>query len=188
MFGAIAAGAATWTLLEYVLHRWLGHDRRLRRNPFGIEHLRHHAQGNYFAAASKKLAIAAIVTVVLGVPVVGVAGLSTGVAYLTGLMGFYAAYEWLHLRNHTHPGRGPYGRWARRHHFHHHFVDPRVNHGVTTPLWDVVFRTYRRPKRIKVPARLSMAWLLDPVTGDVRTEHADSYELARPGRELRGES
>jgi hypothetical protein len=39
---------------------------------------------------------------------------------------------------------GWYGRWARGHHFHHHFVDARVNYGVTSPVWDVVLRTRRR--------------------------------------------
>jgi len=39
---------------------------------------------------------------------------------------------------------GWYGRWAREHHFHHHFVDLRVNYGVTSGLWDVVLRTRRR--------------------------------------------
>ena len=46
---AIAAGVATWSFLEYTIHRWLGHDKRLLRNPFGIEHTAHHSRGNYFA-------------------------------------------------------------------------------------------------------------------------------------------
>jgi len=41
-----AVGAASWTLLEYVIHRWGGHDRRFRRTPFGVEHIRHHIAGN----------------------------------------------------------------------------------------------------------------------------------------------
>lgn len=112
-------------------------------------------------------------------PAILIAGRTVGVAYVLGLIGFYGAYEVLHRREHTHPGIGAYGRWARRHHFHHHFADARVNHGVTSPLWDLVFGTYRRPGVIKVPARLCMAWLLDPATGDVRAEHADHYELLR---------
>ena len=76
----------------------------------------------------------------------------------------------------AHTGVGRYGRWARRHHFHHHFVDPKTNHGVTTPLWDLVFRTYRTPEVIPVPAKLCMRWLLDDA-GAVRAEHADRYQL-----------
>ena len=78
-----------------------------------------------------------------------------------GWMAAYVAYELVHRHLHATArtagdsdsdgdaaGRterlGRYGRWARRHHFHHHFVDVRRNYGVTTPLWDVVLRTRRR--------------------------------------------
>ena len=174
---AAACGVATWTLLEYLIHRWMGHDRRFRRSPFGIEHVRHHIEGNYFAPTFKKLLAAAIVAPVLAAPAIALVGVAPGVAYVAGLLGFYAVYEWLHRREHTHAGIGPYGRWARRHHFHHHFADARVNHGVTTPIWDLVFGTYRTPAKIRVPAKLVMAWLVDPETGAIRAEHAATYEL-----------
>lgn len=174
-----AAGAVAWTFLEYVIHRWLGHDPRYRGNPFGVEHVRHHSEGNYFAPNHKKAAAAAVVALALGVPAALVAG-RHGAVFVGGLLVMYAAYEVLHRREHTHAGIGRYGRWARRHHFHHHFVDPRTNHGVTTPIWDLVFGTYRRPEVIPVPARLCMRWLLDDA-GAVRAEHAGSYRL-RPGR------
>ena len=33
--------------MEYVIHRWLGHDPRFRPNPFAAEHVRHHGQGDF---------------------------------------------------------------------------------------------------------------------------------------------
>jgi len=167
---AVLLGVLTWTLLEYLIHRWMGHDRRFRKSPFGVEHVRHHIEGNYFAPTWKKLIVAAGfagVTLLLGAPV----------AYVLGLVTCYGAYEWLHRREHTHAGIGPYGRWARRHHFHHHFVDGRTNHGVTSPIWDLVFGTYEQPTTIRVPAKLCMVWLRDPATGDIRREHATTYQL-----------
>ncbi len=173
--GAALAGAATWTFLEYVIHRWLGHDGRFRGNPFGVEHVRHHAEGNYFAPTIKKLAVAAIVAVGLGAPAYLLVG-AVGVAWLAGLLGLYGAYEVFHRREHTHAGIGRYGRWARAHHFHHHFVDPRTNHGVTTPLWDLVFGTYRPVATIPVPRRLAPHWLLD-AAGAVRPAHTARYTV-----------
>lgn len=175
---ALAAllGALTWTFLEYVIHRWMGHHRRYRKNPFGVEHVRHHVEGNYFAPTYKKAIIASLFMAVLCVPAIAIAGVAGG-AYVTGLIGFYGVYEVLHRREHTHAGASRYGRWARRHHFHHHFVDARFNHGVTSPLWDFVFRTYREPGVIKVPPRLCMPWLKDPATGHVRAEHAGTFTL-----------
>ena len=116
---AFVAGALTWTLLEYLIHRWMGHDRRFKRTPFGVEHIRHHIEGNYFAPSWKKVLFALGLAVVLVV--------LAGIAYTVGLLASYALYEVLHRRYHTHAGFGAYGRWARRHHFHHHFVDGRKN-------------------------------------------------------------
>ena len=176
---AAGAGVLTWTLLEYLIHRWMGHDRRFRRTPFGVEHIRHHIEGDYFAPTWKKLIVAALFFAILCPAAIRIAGVPLGVAYVAGLFSFYGVYEWQHRRDHTHPGLGPYGRWARRHHFHHHFVDGRTNHGVTTPLWDLAFGTYRKPGMIKVPPKLAMAWLLDPVTRTVRGEHASTYQLGK---------
>jgi sterol desaturase/sphingolipid hydroxylase (fatty acid hydroxylase superfamily) len=179
---AAMLGVLTWTLLEYLIHRWMGHDRRFRKSPFGVEHVRHHIEGDYFAPTWKKLIIAAIAIAILCVPAIAIAGTGPGVAYVLGLIGFYGVYEVIHRLDHTHAGIGPYGRWSRRHHFHHHFVDARVNHGVTSPLWDLVFGTYVKPTKIKVPPKLCMPWLKDPATGGIRAAHADTFVLADPPR------
>ena len=64
----------------------------------------------------------------------------------------------------------------RVHHFHHHFGHPMSNHGVTHPLFDIVFRTLERPDKVRVPRRLAMVWLTDE-QGEVRPEYRDDYEL-----------
>lgn len=180
-------GAFTWTLLEYTIHRWLGHDRRFRPNPFAKEHVRHHVEGDYFAPTWKKALLSLFVgPVVAALASLGM-GLVRGVAFAAGLMVFYGAYELLHRREHTHAGIGAYGRWARRHHFQHHFVDGRMNHGVTTPLWDLVFGTYQKPTHIVVPPKLCMTWLRDPATGGIREEHAAVFSLGKSPRDRRGD-
>ncbi len=171
---AILAGVLTWTFLEYWIHRSLGHDRRLRGNPFGVEHVRHHSEGDYFAPSWKKLIAAALAAALVSVPAIFALGRPLGPLYVGGLIGFYGVYELLHRLQHVSAGWGPYGRWARRHHFTHHFTDPRSNHGVTSPLWDLVFGTYRRPGTIKVPRKLWMSWLLDARTGEPRASFAEA--------------
>lgn len=180
---AALAGCFTWTLLEYVIHRWLGHDRRfVKKNPFGVEHTAHHSRGDYFAPAWKKGLVMLLFAAVAAPPAILAAGVGHGVAYVVGLVGFYAFYELLHRLLHVSRGVGAYGRWARRHHFFHHFHDPRRNHGVTSPLWDWVFGTYTRPDTIEVPERLAMRWLRDPATGAVRADLADTWSLRPAGR------
>ena len=174
---AIIGGVLTWTLLEYFIHRFLGHEPKLRPNPFATEHVRHHSEGDYFAPTWKKVGVAVLVTGALWWPAQALLGAGLAASYLGGLMGFYAVYEVLHRREHTHAGIGWYGRWARRHHFAHHYGDARFNHGVTTPLWDVVFGTYRSVDRVRVPSRFVMPWLKDE-RGEVREEFRETFFIA----------
>ncbi|MCB9616872.1 MAG: sterol desaturase family protein [Sandaracinus sp.] len=176
---ALFLGALTWTLLEYCIHRWLGHDAKFRPNPFAKEHIRHHSQGDYFAPTLKKMGAALVALALVTPPAILVAGVELGVAYALGLVGFYGVYEVLHRREHTSRGFGAYGRWARRHHFWHHFGDSSKNHGVTSPIWDFVFGTYQAPGVIVVPERLKMQWLTDPETGDVFSDLQAWYSLRR---------
>ncbi|RMH41247.1 MAG: hypothetical protein D6689_11525 [Deltaproteobacteria bacterium] len=180
---AVAAGAFGWTFAEYALHNWYGHRAR-GRNDFSREHLAHHARVMYFAPARKKVAGAAIMTALAAPVAVVVAGAAHGAAAVAGFLAAYIAYEWLHRRAHTHAPIGRYGRWLRKHHFYHHFGDPRHNHGVTSPLWDILFRTYTPVGRVRVPRAMAMPWLVD-ASGAVRPEFASDYELVGAARGTR---
>ncbi len=179
-FVALGAGGVAWTLLEYVLHRFVFHGASATR--LGAkEHRRHHAQVDYFAPWwQKALAALAVTAVVLPVAVVGI-GAAAGVCFSTGFIATYLLYELLHRRAHTHPPRGAYGRWLRRNHFAHHFADPRRAQGVTTPVWDRVFGTRLPVSRVRVPRRLAMPWLVD-VDGEIRPAYAGDYELVGSAR------
>ncbi len=185
-----AAGAAAWSLAEYCLHRFAGHGPRRKHDgrlvswltPAGFaagfqeEHVAHHVDPTYFAPAWKKAAAA-----VVGVPVLGgvtalVVGPRRGVSFAIGFMGAYLGYEVIHRRVHTHAPRGAFTRWVDRNHLHHH-VNPRANHGVTSPLWDLAFGTHTPllgPVRLHV--RMAPSWMTDP-SGKVRPEHAADYEV-----------
>jgi sterol desaturase/sphingolipid hydroxylase (fatty acid hydroxylase superfamily) len=179
LLGAAVAGAMTWSLAEYLLHRFLGHDRRTAPNFFAHEHTRHHSQGDYFAPTWKKVIAAVVMTGASTALLAVVVDVGVAVAFSVGFGGFYAAYEVLHRRLHTHRGIGWLGRFWRRHHFHHHFHNPKCNHGVTSPLWDIVFGTLEHPAVVVVPERLAMQWLVDPLTGDVAADVAPHFALRR---------
>lgn len=179
-FVALGSGGVAWTLLEYVLHRFVFHGASATR--LGAkEHRQHHAQVDYFAPWwQKALAALAVTAVVLPVAVLGI-GAAAGVCFSGGFIATYLLYELLHRRAHTHPPRGAYGRWLRRNHFAHHFADPRRAQGVTTPVWDRVFGTRLPMSRVRVPRRLAMPWLVD-VDGEIRPAYARDYELVGSAR------
>ncbi|MEC7987819.1 MAG: sterol desaturase family protein [Myxococcota bacterium] len=171
-------GMILWTLAEYWLHRGLGHKKN-KKNPFTVEHLQHHRDTNYFAKTSKKIWIA---TAVLGISTPLLSLFSSWFIGFYTALGFtvmYLIYEILHRRAHTHPPFGFYGRWLRKHHFHHHFKNPRVNHGVTSPIWDLVFGTLEIPDRVRVPRKMILAWMVDHQTGGIRKELQVDYELRK---------
>lgn len=187
---AATLGALTWSFFEYVIHRFIGHGSPIwRKFAFRKEHTAHHSKGNYFASTWKKLLLAAGVFGSCWPLATFVAGDVAGTAYTVGFVAFYGIYEVFHRLLHVWEGVGPYARFARRHHFFHHFHDPQKNHGVTSPLWDWVFGTYASPGKIEVPPRLAMVWLIEPHTGEVRPHLAGAFTLrrARPATELGAE-
>jgi hypothetical protein len=186
------AGGLAWSASEYAIHRFIGHGPKRKRKesllglltPAGIaaefnaEHLAHHTNPSYFAATSRKVAAAAA-----GIPMVMAAvapfvGVRRAGALALGFSAAYGMYEVLHRRIHTHPPTGAYSRWVRRHHLYHHHKTPRANHGVTSPIFDHVFRTVKPVEKIRVPRHVAAVWLVDPSTGEVRDEFREDYELA----------
>lgn len=152
LLAAFASGLLLWTLLEYVLHRFGGHLGWFGRAIQG-EHLSHHARPATFSPAIKKLALAIPVLTVIGACIALGAGPVAGAAVASGTGVGWLGYEALHRLLHV---RGPlnrYGQWARRHHLHHHFGSPKVNHGVSTPLWDWAFGTLEPVDVVVVPRR-----------------------------------
>lgn len=187
-----ALGGLAWTAGEYAIHRYVGHGpkRTLKASllekltpaglaaEFNAEHLAHHADPTYFAPTARKLRAAAVGVPLLAVALAPLAGARRAASFALGFGLVYGTYEIVHRRIHTHPPTGPYGRWARHHHLLHHHKTPRLNHGVTTPLWDVVFKTYVPAERVRVPRHAAPVWMIDPSTGEVRSELANDYELA----------
>lgn len=175
LLGGLAGGVATWSFAEYALHNWYGHLGR-GRNHFSREHLRHHAQKDYFAPTREKI-VAALTASVFVFPLAILAlGWVVGAALGGGLISMYLVYEAVHYRAHVVAPRGPYSRWVRKNHFSHHFEDARRNHGVTSPIWDLVFRTHTDFGVVRVPRKHAMRWLLDE-DGEVRPEFAADYAL-----------
>jgi hypothetical protein len=189
---AFAVGALGWTAAEYALHRLVGHGPRRRRparwyqriSPSGLlaefneEHLAHHADPTYFAPTSRKAVAAVVSTTLVGAALSALVGPRRGCSFAVGFGAMYVTYEVLHRVIHTHPPTGPYSRWARQHHLLHHFRAPRLNHGVTTPIWDHVFNTVAPVSApLRVPSKLAPVWMIDPATGAVRAPYGDDYNV-----------
>ena len=168
-------GVATWTLTEYLLHRFLGHVHK-GKNFFKAEHLQHHIKANYFAPAYKKAALAVIIFVTLVAIISLFTSMQIAVAFVLGFLTMYALYEVTHARFH---GKEPIAKLfiiLRKHHFYHHFHNPKMNLGVTTRFWDRVFGTFKRVEQVNVPKQMSMQWLLD--NEGIKSVYAEHFKLS----------
>lgn len=172
-------GVFSWTFLEYMIHRFWGHSKKKKTlNPFTPEHRRHHAEFNYFAPAWKKglaaVVVLAVLTLLVGLPF----GWVNGFVYALGVAGMYVVYEAIHSLAHKRPPINAYGRWFRMHHFYHHFRSPKSNHGVSSPLWDLVFGTYVKVDQVTVPGRgIPLRWLFT-TDGEVKPQFSNDYRVA----------
>jgi sterol desaturase/sphingolipid hydroxylase (fatty acid hydroxylase superfamily) len=141
-----AAGWLAWSFLEYLLHRFIFHmgartpSERLRA--FMLHGYHHEFPDDPMRLVAPPLmswpigiAVAALLYALIGPPhwLPMFAGMATG----------YLAYDWIHYyTHHFHPRRG-IGKWLRSYHMLHHFQDRESRFGVSSPLWDLVFGTYK---------------------------------------------
>jgi sterol desaturase/sphingolipid hydroxylase (fatty acid hydroxylase superfamily) len=64
-----------------------------------------------------------------------------------GLLVGYLTYDYTHYYLHHHTPKTRLGKQLREQHMRHHFQDHRYGFGVSSPMWDVVFRTLPRRRR-----------------------------------------
>ena len=143
----VPIGILIWTLLEYVLHRYVFHAQVPLRNPqlreiVNASHLSHHAAPRDAAKVLVQPLFAFAISLILYGVFIGVLRNAFSAAgVIAGVWAGFLYYEAVHYR--VHFSLSPSGLIAqqRRTHFYHHFTNNKRCFGVTSPLWDFVFGT-----------------------------------------------
>jgi sterol desaturase/sphingolipid hydroxylase (fatty acid hydroxylase superfamily) len=143
----VPTGVLLWTLLEYALHRFVFHiqipvrDPRLREI-INASHLAHHASprdpSRVLVRPGYGLVISSIVYAILYALT---RSLFSTTALVAGIWTGFLYYEAVHYRVHFSLAASAFIARQRRTHFYHHFTNNKQCFGVTSPLWDYVFRT-----------------------------------------------
>ncbi len=144
----VAGGLLAWTLIEYLLHRFVFHypfrSRRMRATQLDL-HLAHHERPERLelivAGLSFSLPIGLAIFALLRL---GLGTWERASLAMAGVIVGYLCYESIHFGIHTGAKGGALLRFWRRQHLSHHFADASRAFGVTSPLWDAVFGTRRR--------------------------------------------
>jgi sterol desaturase/sphingolipid hydroxylase (fatty acid hydroxylase superfamily) len=143
---AFLGGWLIWTLTEYLLHRFFFHMKG--EGPQGeirafMVHGYHHEYPN------DRLRLVAPPIMSWGPAVIFAAayyflvGGSWSWTLLAGTASGYVAYDWIHYYTHHARPTWPLGKWLRKYHMVHHHSTENVKFGVSSPLWDLVFGTWR---------------------------------------------
>jgi sterol desaturase/sphingolipid hydroxylase (fatty acid hydroxylase superfamily) len=150
MIGLALGGVLLWTLLEYLLHRfvfhWIGPRAWERRIHFIIHGVHHD-----FPSDPDRLVMPLGVSIPTGAALYLGLRASLGPVLVdpvfVGLGIGYLAYDGTHYAIHHFPMHSRWARWIKRHHLLHHHAAPRSRWGVSSPLWDWVFGTLRERTR-----------------------------------------
>jgi sterol desaturase/sphingolipid hydroxylase (fatty acid hydroxylase superfamily) len=164
-------GALTWSLLEYVIHRfvfhppqWVEEETRAvtaglapgdaviaalptwRHKFYFLVHGVHHDYPN----DSRRLVMPPSVSIPLALIFYflfqWLIGPLTPAAF-AGLVAGYLVYDTTHYLTHHSAGGTALGRYQKKRHFRHHYYDSTRNFGVSSPLWDLIWGTMGKTGR-----------------------------------------
>jgi len=147
--GGVLIGWFTWTLVEYLLHRFIFHfhprTERFKRF-FFLTHGVHHAQ----PLCRTRLVMPPVMSIPLGIAFFGIFHLAFDVVLVrpqwfapvfAGFVIGYIVYDMMHYTLHHARARSAYIMMCRRQHMQHHGTCPTMRFGVSSPVWDYVFGT-----------------------------------------------
>ena len=146
---AWALGVVFWTLVEYMVHRYVLHGvfpegpgmKHWLHVLFDHLHVEHHKRpwdGNHINGTIKDTGpfLLPVLLVALLLPP------QTLLAFLAGLVQAYVVEEWVHHSVHFYRLDNPYFRYIRAHHLYHHSRrGETIAFGLTNGVWDVACGT-----------------------------------------------
>jgi 4-hydroxysphinganine ceramide fatty acyl 2-hydroxylase len=144
--GLFLLGTLLWTLLEYMIHRYIFHyepKTRLGKRLHYIVHGVHHDYPN----DARRLVMPPSISIPLAFLFYGLFLLIFGrlaPSVFAGLVFGYVCYDMLHYATHHFPMKRGLWLWLKQYHLRHHYKDDHVGYGISSPLWDYVFRTTRK--------------------------------------------
>ncbi len=147
--GMFLAGLLFWTIAEYTLHRyvfhWMGQSKRAERIHFLLHGVHHD-----FPSDKDRLVMPLLTSTPLAFIFYGLFTFlmgRLGVGFFAGFVIGYLVYDGTHYAVHHFKQTTRLGKFLRKHHMLHHHADHDGGFGVSSPLWDYVFRTLPRSKK-----------------------------------------
>lgn len=143
----ILLGFFLWTLLEYLLHRYIFHFKpksRIGRKIMEDVHYGHHKNPTAYKHLITHLSFGTMIAFIyLGIILIITRNIHITACLGTGIALGFVMYEYVHYQIHTREIiNNAYLQSCKEHHLKHHNVTGKKYFGVITKFWDRVFSTY----------------------------------------------
>lgn len=142
-------GLVVWTFTEYILHRYMFHfpaKGKWGKQFVFLFHGLHHDDPE----DPTRLVMPPVPAVIMMAILYAGFGLVIPAKYLEAFMSAfivgYLFYDYIHYATHHFPMKGGVSRYLKKFHLQHHYRSERSKYGVSSPLWDIIFRTMDGPK------------------------------------------
>lgn len=135
------SGMLFFTLIEYIVHAKMFHGSL---TPFVKAHAKHH-KDPYGYDAMPFFFAQFIIAPFYGVAILAF-GIDLATIFTSGIFIGYVTYGLTHHAMHRVKPKSTYFKYMVAFHNQHH-TNPKMNHGVTVPIWDRVFGTYEPLKK-----------------------------------------
>jgi sterol desaturase/sphingolipid hydroxylase (fatty acid hydroxylase superfamily) len=139
------SGLFVWTFAEYIMHRFVFHYMP-KDKPWALRlHFIFHGVHHDYPSDAKRLVLPPSVSIPLATGFFFLFNALLPVNYVFGFFpGFiigYLIYDETHYAIHHFNFKGSVWKKIKQHHMLHHYQDPDRGYGVSSPLWDKVFRS-----------------------------------------------
>jgi sterol desaturase/sphingolipid hydroxylase (fatty acid hydroxylase superfamily) len=144
IFVLFIGGMFTWSLAEYLLHRFIFHYNA--KSKFGKKiHFIFHGVHHDYPSDSKRLVMPPSVSIPLAVIFyfifILIFGQELMMPFFAGFILGYLFYDITHYAIHHFNMHSKFWLAIKNHHMLHHYQDEFKGYGVSSPFWDVIFRT-----------------------------------------------
>jgi sterol desaturase/sphingolipid hydroxylase (fatty acid hydroxylase superfamily) len=147
-------GVLSWGLIEYLLHRVVFHfDARSEkgRNFIYTMHLSHHSNPKTMDDLFTSLRVSLPIALCYSALAWAVMRNWQATVYLViGLTAGYFSYEFLHYQAHHLVPRLRVFRYLKKYHLLHHHETSSLRFGVTSPVFDYLFGTFKSTQRTRI--------------------------------------
>ncbi|MFN0014099.1 MAG: sterol desaturase family protein [Saprospiraceae bacterium] len=148
--GLFAGGLFCWTLVEYLLHRFLFHfmpsskfGQRLHFIFHGVHHDYPNDRLRLVMPPAVSIPLATLFFLLFSI----LMGRPTVFPFYAGFILGYLCYDMMHYSMHHLNWKNAFWQRIKQHHMLHHYQHPERGFGVSNPLWDYIFNTTFRLKK-----------------------------------------